>query len=165
LRAKPSAASVGLIAVLMTTPAHARTMPAMYVAGEKDTPQMIACMVSYSEAMDTVRAALRFNRVEIATRQDWLADKALRAYVNISALSQQYVSGQSIGSCSVRVDLEIGTATTIINPVTGESQFSQVLFCNRGGILQWERSTLAVKIKNSLETYVNACVTEYTTVR
>lgn len=68
-----------------STVAYPQSAPPIYVLGQEDDQEMRACGLSYLASLAAVQAALRYNRVSQATKEDWFADKALRMYANVGA--------------------------------------------------------------------------------
>ena len=89
----------------VTAPALAQGLSPVWVQGEDETPSLRQCSLTYSSAVAAIESALRYNRVTVGTKDDWLADKALRFYVNLSALRSEYTSGRLADSCAIHVSV------------------------------------------------------------
>jgi hypothetical protein len=135
-------------------------MPPIYVFGEQDNDKTAACMLSYAEVVEAAKSAFRYNRIQIAAKEDYLEDRALQAYVNINAIDVRR-GGQSTGSCAVNVGFSVGSYTTILNPVTKSKHFGEVIFCSPGTLFVWRKEDVAQQVKETIRDYVNECVSRY----
>jgi hypothetical protein len=132
-------------------------LPPIYVSGEAEAPGLQACQVSYLSARAAVEAALRYSRVPVATRDDYVRSRAIRAYVNINAIRHSATHQ----TCSADVSLQFHAGGRIVDPTTGRTHDATIEFCELGSLLIWEISGLQARINSQLRDYVDQCIVEY----
>lgn len=150
-----------LAATLCSTAAAAQTMPPVYVLGEDDSPESLRCGVSNSSAVSAVESALRYNRVSIESKEAWYEDRALRMYVSVNALRDEYTDGSFGRSCAIDLDLQLNTYTNVFDPVSKKIFYSTIEFCKKGSLLKWDLSESQQKVNFVLKSYVDECISAY----
>lgn len=161
MRFATAAFALSLVLSPLGATARAETMPPVWVVGEEDDAQLTRCGLSYASTIASVEAALRYNRVTLASKDDWMAERALRAYVNLNAFEIESVSGRSTGLCAVSIAFFVGTATHITNPVSQKRQWARVEFCTDGVLATWNLNNAQTTTNARLRDYVDACVSKY----
>jgi opacity protein-like surface antigen len=147
-------AAVAALLAASSSAALAAPVPPVWVTGEEETPDFARCGLSYASALAAAAAAFRYNRVALASKDDWTDDRALRLYVNLNAL-------QTGGSCAVAIHVQLDTATATTNPVTHRGQFATVVYAWEGSLLTGPASTLQNRVNADIRDAVEKCVATY----
>lgn len=156
-------AVAALALVSATTPAMAQTaFPPHSAYGETDDENMAACKVTHASSIAATERTLRSNGIRTLTHTaNTLSRDVVLAYVNINALPFRQ-GGKETGSCAYSITYELYGNTNFTNPVTKGSHFGKVMYCNQGGLLIWSTASAQAQVNKDLQSYVSACVKEYT---
>lgn len=133
--------------VFFSTSAFAQPAQQVHVFGEDDKPDHHACGVTYDRAVANVEAALRFNRFEIVSEEK----TRLRAYVNINVMKISR-------SCVAEFSLKFYAMGYLPDPISGESAFLKVEYCNVGTLVSGDSSYLSANLNTELTAFTNVCV-------
>lgn len=139
---------------LIGLPASARTIPPINVSGEDDDAEMRACGISHASAEAASEAALRYNRVQLASDDAYIKSKAINLYVNLNVINL----GQN---CVISLSLSLRSSGYALNPVTKERQWSSFIYCEKGAILSWQKSDARRKVSEKVTDFTNQCLREY----
>jgi hypothetical protein len=149
------------MAILGGQPAFADTVPAVYVtAVDADDAGMAACGLTYSAATATAQAALRYNRVVLASREQYFADKAINLAIGINAFEIRR-GGEGTGTCAVNLDVTLGTFTRTIDPVYKNIKWATVQYCNKSSLFTVSRFGAQGNIDQSITQFTNECISKY----
>lgn len=146
---------VALVFLLMVAPgvwAQEYVLPPIDVYGESDNDELRQCLVTHDSAVAQAEATLRSNRVGVT--QTPTANQ-MHFYVNLPALPD------SNGYCAYSVHLVFGAYAPTRVPVTGETVFLRIEFCEKGGLLVWPRATAQAQVNATIQDAVNRCLSEY----
>lgn len=145
--------SAGII-VLLAEPAIGRAVPPVYVLGEEETAALRSCNLSHASATATAEATLRHSQIQVASRDDYLADRAVQLYVNLNALD--------LGStCAVNISVSLNLYAVVDNPMTEKSETATIQFCDEGGLISWNKYEANRKVREIITDSVNKCISQY----
>jgi hypothetical protein len=139
--------------------------PPIYVFGEEGTAANASCNADYASAIAAVSAALRYNRVPLATEQEFTQNRALGFYVNMNAQEDVMESGRRLESCGVALNLSLESIDAVLNPIDGRRYVVVIKYCERRSLLAWHRATMQSEINNKLRDYVDQCLAQYASRR
>jgi hypothetical protein len=135
----------------------AQDFPPIYVGGEDETAELQACQISYASAIAAVESALRYSRVTVGSREDYVSVRAIEAYVNIKSISMA-----SRGSCAADVNLSLRSAGRVVDPTGGRTHYTIIEFCNRSTLFVWPTAELQTKVNEALRDHMAECLSQYT---
>lgn len=158
-------ASIASMLLFLTQPACADPVPPVFVTGETDDAGMNRCNLTYSSATAAVEATLRYNRIPIATQEDFLADRAIEFYVNINAFEITRADGVGTGSCAIGLYGSLETAGQTYDPIHKNMKLAEIHYCNKLGLLVLHPIDAQQKINDTLMQYANQCISEYAKLR
>ena len=136
-------------------------MPRVHVFGEDDSESMRECQLSHDIAVATVESVLRYNRIGLASRDDYQAQQAIAAYVNLNAIRDRYDTGRVGSFCSASIRFSLRSIAAVPNPATGAQHVANIVYCEKGSLLSWEAVGLQARVNETLRNFVNACLSEY----
>ena len=149
---KVAAAAVAL--ALFVAPSHAQGPSAVYVMGEDDYGDMKACNLTFASAISAVEAALRYNGVSVASREDAMSQRALRAYVNLIALNDPT-------GCAAYVKIEFSTSQFVNLPSSlglGPGRYGLVKLCDNGSLFIGPAYDLQSRVNSVLRDFTDQCI-------
>jgi hypothetical protein len=134
----------------------------MAVGGESDGDETRACQFTYADAIAHVEAVLRHNRVRLGTRNDFVAGRALKVYINVNAGPLSRESGRPAGACVAAVSLSLEGGAFVDVAETGHRHWVTLEFCSRSSLLTWRISALQAQANDVLGRFMNECLSVYT---
>jgi hypothetical protein len=134
--------------------AQAQEFPPVHVLSEQDDDDARTCQVSNSSSKAAVESELRYNRVPIATREQYVQLEALRVYVEFNAL-------EIPGGCVVSHRISLGNYQPVLLLVTGKAMNATVEICNKGGIMSGPSHNLQSRLNAAFRDYTSQCLSEY----
>lgn len=148
-----------ITAAFMSPVAAAQALPPIFVFPREDDDSARLCQVSNSSAVDAVKAALRYNGIQVASQADYRADKAVGATVTLGAVESS-VGSNTIG-CAVSYRLSLDNFQEIFDVVTQKRFNTTVVFCSRSGIAIGVRAGMQTRINDLLREAADECVSDY----
>lgn len=136
-------------------PAAAQTLPAIGILTEEDDDDLRLCQVSHESAAVAARAALRYNRISVASlnESDW------HLYINLTALPIER-GGQGAGRCAVSAGISLRGYQSIDSKPLQQTYFATVDYCERGAVVTWNAATAQTAINSAIKGWVDECVAE-----
>lgn len=144
-----------LVAVtLAASPASSQEFPPIYVYGEDDDAELEACTVAHARVIAAVEAALRYNRVSVASREAAISSEALQAYVNVNAVELDRL-------CAVSLSLSLEDWESVRSDVTGRVHRTRVIFCNKATLMTGVKADLQSRANAWVRDSTDACLSEF----
>lgn len=138
------------LAPVQAAEAQERAFPSVFVYGERDNDRLLECGVTHRSVVAQVQSTLRVNRVAVQVSRD-----LVNMYVNVNA------APSDAEFCTYAVELTFGTYANVPLQGMGETITTRVVFCDRGSLLVWRRSTAQEQVNANIATWVNECLSEY----
>ena len=146
-----------LIALFLCTAevANAEELPAVYVSSEQDDANMEKCQIRNASVTAAVESELRYNRVPIASRTDWFADQAIRAYVSVTAVHMVN------GVCATAYELSLNTLQKVELSLNGEERYVTIEFCEDGGVMTGTPLDLQSRLNAAFRESTSVCISKF----
>lgn len=134
--------------------AQAQEFPPVFVWGEKDDNDDRACQVSYASIIAAVESELRYNRIQVGTREQFRSDQALSSYVRATMIVTP-------GGCVVSYSFQLENIQPVVISVTGKAMTAAVEICSRGGLISAPTYELQSRVNAAFRDYTAQCISEY----
>lgn len=145
-----SAVLLNVILATLSTAVHAGPVQRAFVLAEDDDQDNRTCNALMSSSADAVKAALRYSGTTIVQRS---GKDVVTVWITTSAMET------STRNCAVNHNLQMYTAQTLAFP--GErSIFGPAEYCQRGGLMNWPKTTLQDRLNEIYRRHVEACLSE-----
>lgn len=157
----------GICANLLIAPvvAKADPIPPLYVFGDLAVDSASQCNLTMTASVSAAEAALRFNRVQVASETDFFGNKALAIYLKLNAFEIKRVGSVGTGSCAVSLSLELGTYSGTYDPVARNSKYGKLVYCENSTLIVIEKMQAQNSVNDSIMEYVNECISTYSKIK
>lgn len=135
--------------------AQERSLPPVFVYAEADDAANIKCAVLKASYISAAEAALRYNRVSVASREDAMSKRALLLYLNANVISM------TSNMCVVSFGIVLKSRAFVTNPVTSDIQFADIVYCDRGSMLTGGPIGLTTRVNDLVKRLVDTCLSTY----
>lgn len=136
-------------------PILAQEFPPVYVSVEDDDGENISCQISSASTKAAIESALRYNRIDSASRNDFITGSALR--INASVISFRLPNGTCVASQS----MQLNTYQEAKLDITGEIRYVTFELCLKGGMMSGSPGGLQARLNTWFRDSTSGCVSEY----
>lgn len=144
-----------LAAMLTAMPVQAQVTTSIYVSSEKEDQDMRKCGISYDALTAAVKGTLRYNRIPIATEQDYFGDRANNLYVNVTAFPIDETN------CAAALAIKLENHTKVMDPVAGQERWADIVYCDKTQLLNWNRYKIEDELIGSAKQFTEQCLADY----
>lgn len=134
--------------------AQAQEFPPVYVSIEEDDKDSGDCQVSTASSKAAVESELRYNRIPVGTKAQFISDEALQARAQTGVLAIS-------GGCAVSYIFSLSNFQEVVLSITGKEMWAKVEICRLAGIMSGPSYNMQSRLNAAFRDYTSQCISEY----